>query len=249
MTGRSNPYASNGSTGSRAAHRFHEMTGSWGDSLAEGFVEWNAMGDWGLQWDNRSSMSSSPPQEKRPRRPPPSNATLVVRGVALVVVVLVVLRLTVLVGEAYTIIASERSADDELVELCANGRGGRSAHMRQACMGAAVDRSGYALARAINRGVYAFGADLYALVGSPFRSGVWASACIALSIVPWLGPVKAFLWPTAAVAAAAAPEHKVIILHNGGRADGLTEATRRRGLMAPPMLEDVSLDEESRKCV
>lgn len=181
-------------------------------------------------------------QRRRTRRRPgtPSTLALAVRGLVCGVSVLALLRMMVLVSEAYAMVVSEREAEDELVAMCAQGVAGRSAHMRNACMNATVDRANFVLVRAIVKGVTAFGRDAYVFLSSPFRAGAWVSCVWVMGVLPWLGPLKSALWP--APAPPVQPDQRVIILHDG-RAPALSAPGLQSRLKTMPMIEDVPLDD------
>ena len=197
----------------------------------------------GANRDGRRRARSGSPSKNRRARPPASATMMVIRIFSASLVVLVVLRIVVLVSEAYAVVVNEREAEDELVRLCEQGKAGRSAHMRQACMGVAVDRAGFAIVRALHKGIYAFVRDAYAFLSSPFRAGAWMSVMGLMGVLPWLGPLKAMCSPTP-VAVAPPPEQRVIVLHNGDRASSLTTASfRSNGIKYPPMLSEPASDD------
>ena len=145
-----------------------------------------------------------------------TTARMIVRGMF----VLLLLRFFVLVAEARAMILSERSADDELVHLCALGTARESAHMRAACMQATVDRASPAMARALTRGAYAFASELYMLLSEPFKACSLLGAVGALSMLPWIGT----LWQVCTIGALGGDgreggshdrDHTVVILRNG----------------------------------
>jgi hypothetical protein len=134
--------------------------------------------------------------------------------------VLALLRVTVLVSEAYALIVSERRSEMEFVQLCNEGRASRSVHMREACMHATVENSGFVIFRALSRGCYDFFAELYQFACAPFRAGAWFGALSLVSLLPWVSTLKALCWPGAASSASgdSASAQRVLVLSNGASA-------------------------------
>ena len=182
-----------------------------------------------------------------PRRPRGRFVTAALSSTRLIVissVVLLLLRLAVLVAEAHAMVVGERTADDELIHLCRSGQARESPHMRTACMQATIDRASPAVIRAVTRGAYLFLNELYTLVSVPFRAIGVASAVALMGVLPWINAVRGFFSGTShdVHREMAQPEHTVVILQNGDRADALTNAsTHRRIACLPSLLEEVDL--------
>jgi len=146
--------------------------------------------------------------------------------VILIVVLLLVLRLSVLVSEAYAMVVGERAADDELVELCSQGAARESTLMRQACMQATVDRASPVIARALTRGAYSFAREVCTLLEMPFRTLTIAGVVGFLGFLPWLGTLRSVMGMGIRAGSEDDPspgEHTIMILQNGDRSDGITE--------------------------
>lgn len=152
---------------------------------------------------------------------------------AATVVFLFSLRFVILVLEAYTMISNERRSDDDLVELCTSGKAQGSAHMRQACMNATVDRASPAIARALTNGAYNLVAEIAAMAAFPLQSSAMTGV-VVMSVLPWLSAIKSFFTPSR-LQQTGDHEHRVFILHNGDRADPEDRAgLRPRHRALPP---------------
>jgi hypothetical protein len=166
-------------------------------------------------------------------------------------IVLMVMRLLVLIVEAYTLISTERTAEDGFVDLCAKGTNRESLHMRQACMRATVDRSSPIIFGALTRGTYTFLRELYTLVSVPFQAVGLVGAISLIGVLPWIDSVRRFVFPShRAAAAPAAPEHTIYVLNTGDRASplswgglhqtgsGRSLSYNSKPLLTPPALGD-----------
>lgn len=80
-----------------------------------------------------------------------------------------VVRLLVLVLEAYSAIRSERADDEQLVDLCKHGAAQTSARMRSACLAANAERASPILLKALLRAFRTAFADFVEGLSSPSR--------------------------------------------------------------------------------
>jgi hypothetical protein len=167
-------------------------------------------------------------------------------------IVMVSLRMVVLTSEAYAMVSSTRSSNEELLSLCQNGIANDSPHMRTACMQARVEHASPAIFRALSSATYAFCAEIYHIAFAPLHAIGLAGMISIVSALPWMSTLRnAFGWNT--VGQVTAPlasyalglnsnrsnenaEHAIYVLHNGERSDGITtNSMSRRRMLAPPI--------------
>lgn len=152
------------------------------------------------------------------------------------------MRLIVLIVEAYTLISTERTAEDGFVQMCEQGSNRESVHMRQACMRATVDRASPILFGALTRGTYAFLRELYALVSLPFQAAGLVGVVSLLGVLPWLDAARRFIFPSGQTTPTpSAPEHTVFVLNTSDRAPpislgGLRHMSNGLGYSSKPLL-------------
>lgn len=164
---------------------------------------------------------------------------------------LLALRLIVLMVESYTLISSERMAEDEFVELCASGTARESAHMRQACMRANVDRSSPIVIGALTRGTYAFMRELYVFLGWPFQTIGVVGIVSMLGVLPWIESIRVLLFGATRTPTPTAPEHTIVVLNSGDRMAGLSHPQLRmssgghKSVATPPIIEEDGFQEIS----
>lgn len=183
---------------------------------------------------------------RRRRRRAPSHLVLFVRALGLLLVGVLTLRLLHLIMEARSVILTERANEAEFVQDCMSGRAASSRFKRESCAQAIRENAGWALLRAVERGFFAFGKDVGALICSPFRTGTWLVLMGAMSLLPWLSVARSSLWPSQD-AGGAQGAHRVIVVGPGADAR-LPELGMLRALEGPPALKSymrVALDEES----
>ena len=168
------------------------------------------------------------------RRRTVSAFTLYVRILCGTVAVLIFLRLIVLTTEAYAMVASARSSNEDLLRLCGEGIATSSPHMRAACMQARVEHASPAFVRALTSATYSFGGEVYNIALAPLHAISLAGLLSIISALPWLGTLRnAFGWGGLSAASQGfrsnhstttspmqIPEHAVYVLHNGERSLG-----------------------------
>lgn len=167
-------------------------------------------------------------------------------------IVMVSLRMVVLTSEAYAMVSSTRSSNEELLNLCQNGIANNSPHMRTACMQARVEHASPAIFRALSSATYAFCSEIYHIAFAPLHAIGLAGLISIVSALPWMSTLRsAFGWNT--VGQVTTPlasyalglnsnhsdenaEHTIYVLHNGERSDGLSaNGLSKRRILTPPI--------------
>jgi len=183
---------------------------------------------------------------RRRRRKAPSQLELFVRALSLMLAGLFALRLLHLIMEARSVILTERANEAEFMQDCRSGRAASSRFKRESCAQAIRENAGWALLRAVERGFFAFGKDVGALICSPFRAGAWLTIMSAMSLLPWLSVARSAFWPSVD-SSGASGAHRVVIV--GADTIGrLPNPAMLRSVEGPPSTRSfmhIGLDEES----
>lgn len=169
--------------------------------------------------------------------------TSLVAGTA---VAMLLLRLVVLYIEAYTLIKTERSNEEELISLCRSGSARTSAHMRAACLKAQIDQSSPIIFGALTKSTYALMREAGLLLSWPFKTFGLVSLCSVLGVLPWIETIRSLIFGNKKPAERA-PEHSIFVLNPGDRFPGLTfqSLRSREKLLTPPLLDEGGFEEIS----
>lgn len=161
------------------------------------------------------------------------------------------LRFVALFFETWELVHSERISDEELLDLCASGAARQSPRMQSACMSASAARASPALMSALVRAAATFAQQAWGLVYTPLHSFSFAGGVAALGVLPWLAPLRAFLWPSApnydsyargsgtSISPFLGPRDHVVVLHNGTCATDASGMSKRL-LSGPTIMEEGS---------
>lgn len=203
-----------------------------------------------IERDERESRERTLKYERRKRAV--SAFALYMRIFCGTLITLILLRLIVLTSEAHAMITGARMDNQELLRLCEDNIAVNSPHMRTACMQARIERASPAFVRAFTSATYAFCGEIYSIALAPLQAISVAGLLSLVSALPWFATIRNVFGMSRSVRSRVdpyeaalgngsfAPEHAVLVLHNGERAQPLSapSLSKRRALTTPPTLLD-----------
>ena len=118
-------------------------------------------------------------------------APSVTRWVVVLSGALVLIRLFVLFCESFSVVRSERLADDDLIELCGRGAAADSAKFRSLCLQAKADRAAPLIFKAVLRAIRTSFADFSECFSSPSRIAILVLFVVSGLALPVVKAVSA----------------------------------------------------------
>jgi hypothetical protein len=167
-------------------------------------------------------------------------APSITRWVTVISGALVVMRFVVLFCEAFSVVRSERLADEDLIELCSRGAAADSVKFRTLCLQAKADRAAPIFLKAVLRAIRTAFADFTESFNSPAKIAIlllFVLSGLALPVVKAVSALAtAHLSPVAdAVHGYGLPAEgdqeacEVVVLNGGGRKPWLDRLRPLRG--------------------
>lgn len=102
----------------------------------------------------------------------------------LVTVSLALVRIIVLFSESYSVVRSERLADDQLIELCSRGAAAESDKFRTLCLQARAERAAPIVFKALLRAIRTAFSDFTEQFNSPSRIAILLLFCLSGLALP-----------------------------------------------------------------
>ena len=155
-------------------------------------------------------------------------------AIALVIIVLMVMlcHFIVVFSESYSIVSTERNADIGLLELCKKGEASDSPRMRGMCMEATAAQASPIIIKVLTRTILRVVDEIYTMFIAPTRAFSIATLLSIVGVLPWLGTLRAWLWPTTPSTVQNGDNaHTILVM------PGRDNASQLHYRKSPPMLE------------